>query len=416
MSGVRRLTEDGAGLRVRCPHVAHVAEAMDERLEAIQRQAAADPRVIGLAGGLPNEAQFPRRALARSFLRALRQAGAPALQYGWAEGSERLRTLRGRAAAGARRARSRPATCSSPAAPSRRSPSRSTWSASRAIGCGSIRRRTRRRSICSGRAACGPWPAPAVGRRQGRLCDAGGRQSARRGAAGRCPARLAGVALARHRRRRLRRSAVRWCGAAAAPGRRRRRACCTSARLSKTLCPGLRIGWLVAPRRLRRRAVLLKQGGDLQASSLGQAIAEDYLTGGAGTAGIDFDARLLRLRRFYRRRAGILARALRTHLPEWRFTAPEGGFAIWVEANGRVDELALMQSALAGGVCFDPGSAFRPDRAGHPAAARLCFSLAPSDQLEEGVRRLAVAWKRAVTGAGGSTPPAPSKRPGDRRG
>ncbi len=63
----------------------------DDRVEELQRRAAADLCEIGLAGGLPNEAQFPRRALAASFLRALSRAGVPALQYGWPEGSERLR-------------------------------------------------------------------------------------------------------------------------------------------------------------------------------------------------------------------------------------------------------------------------------------------------------------------------------------
>ena len=66
---------------------------MDERIDAIQRRTAGDPRVIGLAGGLPSEAQFPKRELARSFFRVLGQSGAPALQYGWAEGFEALREL-----------------------------------------------------------------------------------------------------------------------------------------------------------------------------------------------------------------------------------------------------------------------------------------------------------------------------------
>ncbi len=66
---------------------------MDDRIDAIQRRTAGNPRVIGLAGGLPSEAQFPKRALARSFFRVLEQAGAPALQYGWAEGFESLREL-----------------------------------------------------------------------------------------------------------------------------------------------------------------------------------------------------------------------------------------------------------------------------------------------------------------------------------
>ena len=62
------------------------------RIERIQRAAAANPRVTGLAGGLPAEAQFPKRAFADAFLRALSQSGTPALQYGWVEGSETLRS------------------------------------------------------------------------------------------------------------------------------------------------------------------------------------------------------------------------------------------------------------------------------------------------------------------------------------
>src|SRR3954453_9429021 len=68
---------------------------MDDRLDAIQRRTAGDPRVIGLAGGLPSEAQFPKRELARSFLRVLEHTGAPALQYGWAEGFGSLLELLG---------------------------------------------------------------------------------------------------------------------------------------------------------------------------------------------------------------------------------------------------------------------------------------------------------------------------------
>src|SRR4051812_3455546 len=80
--------------------IASTAKAIDE----IQRRAAADARVIGLAGGLPAEAQFPKRDFAESFLRVLGKAGAPALQYGWVEGSEGLRAwvatrLRARGAA-----------------------------------------------------------------------------------------------------------------------------------------------------------------------------------------------------------------------------------------------------------------------------------------------------------------------------
>jgi 2-aminoadipate transaminase len=166
---------------------------------------------------------------------------------------------------------------------------------------------------------------------------------------------------------------------------------------SKTLCPGLRIGWLVVPPRLRRRALNLKEGSDLQAGSLAQAIVEDYLTGGGDGPGVDFEGRLVRLRRFYRARAAKLARAVRAHLPEWRFQPPAGGFSIWLEAPASADEvseLALLDAATAEGVTFDPGSLFRPDRAPGPLALRLCFSAAAPDSFEEGARRLARAWRR----------------------
>ena len=166
------------------------------------------------------------------------------------------------------------------------------------------------------------------------------------------------------------------------------------------LCPGLRVGWLIPPRAYRDRAVELKQGADLQAGGLAQAIVEDYLTGGHGWSrgqGVDFDARLLRLRAFYRRRAEVLARALRRHAPRWTFDFPEGGFALWVSTDARVNEARLLAAAVGEGVSFDVGSPFQVERgAATSTAIRLCFSSAPRDGLEEGVRRLVRAFGRVA--------------------
>lgn len=366
---------------------------MDDRIEELQRRAAGDPRVIGLAGGLPNEAQFPRRALAVSFLRALNRAGVPALQYGWAEGSERLRAfvadrLGARGAdvkadqvvitSGAQQAIAiaLDLTCR---AGDRVAVDDETYPAALDL----MRARRLRpvagpSALASSRAA---YALPAVGNPRG-------------------------LALAPAARHALLASGLpiieddayadlRFDGPAPppmlaeAPGR-----VLHVGTLSKSLCPGLRIGWLVAPRHLRRRALQLKQGEDLQSSSLGQAVAEDYLTGGAGATGIDFESRLVKLRRFYAGRARRLARALRAHLPDWRFTPPEGGFAIFAEASAGGDETALLEAAIRAGVSFDPGSSFRASRSSRPLALRLCFSLAASDAFDEGARRLARAWKR----------------------
>jgi 2-aminoadipate transaminase len=173
--------------------------------------------------------------------------------------------------------------------------------------------------------------------------------------------------------------------------------------LSKTLCPGLRIGWLVAPVHLRKRALRIKQGSDLHASSLAQAIVADLLGATPGGGGLDFEARLVRLRRFYRARAGALGRALRAHLPGWRFSEPEGGFAIWARADGQppapagrrgVDEKSFLEAAADEGVMVDPGSMFRANRSAEPMAIRLCFSAAPPTRFDEAIRRLARAWRR----------------------
>jgi 2-aminoadipate transaminase len=155
---------------------------------------------------------------------------------------------------------------------------------------------------------------------------------------------------------------------------------------SKTLCPGLRVGWLVPPPAWRDRATEVKHASDLQASSLGQTILELFLERD------DFDARLARARRFYRARAARLVRAVRRHLPSWRCDEPEGGFALFLETNEPGDDQTLLETATRHGVSFDPGRMFRPDNASSPLALRLCFSYVHARDLEEGARRLARSW------------------------
>ncbi len=160
---------------------------------------------------------------------------------------------------------------------------------------------------------------------------------------------------------------------------------------SKTLCPGLRVGWLIAPLRWRRRIIKLKQAIDLQPSSLSQLVLEQYLEAN------DYERRLARLRAFYRRRADRLARAVHAELPSWRFDEPAGGFGLWITADAEVDEVKLMDAAVAEGVSFDPGSLFSavPGEYDGPARLRLTFSLAEESDLAEGVKRLRRAWQRA---------------------
>lgn len=353
---------------------------MDPSIDRLQRRSAADGRVIGLAGGLPSDAQFPRQALARAFLGAITAPGAPALQYGWPEGSERLRR----------------------------------WIAQRLV------RRGARVSANEVVITNGAQQAIALAAQL--LCRPGTRVGVdpetypaaldlfrTRGAvptAGAAAVRYAMPAVTNprgqtlgepERRRLLEASAIiedeayaelRFAGPPPPPllARNRDRVWHVGT-FSKVLCPGLRVGWLVAPPRYRERVLRAKHDADLQANSLAQAVLEDFLERD------DFDERLVALRRFYARRAARLTQAVRRHLPGWKLEEPEGGFALWVEPERDFEEVQFLEHAVRAGVSFDPGSEFRPDAASHPPALRLCFSAVPRlADLEEGVRRLARAW------------------------
>ena len=155
---------------------------------------------------------------------------------------------------------------------------------------------------------------------------------------------------------------------------------------SKSLCPGLRVGWLVAPRRFRERALQAKRDSDLQANSLAQAILEEFFRRD------DFDERIARARRLYRRRAARLVEALHRHLPEWSFVEPQGGFSVWIDTGRTGDDVALLERAIAFGASFDPGSMFRVQEC-PTVTLRLSYSCIDEGLIEPGVARLAKAWR-----------------------
>ena len=160
--------------------------------------------------------------------------------------------------------------------------------------------------------------------------------------------------------------------------------------VSKTIAPGLRVGWLVPPPAEHQLALDLKAAADLHTGSISQAALGHLL------ARLDYDGLLVRARATYAARGEALALALARELPDVRFVAPEGGFSIWVETDDRGDELALLEAALAEGVMVDPGSLFRVDP-DQPVGFRLSFSSAAPARLVVGARRLGralIRWRR----------------------
>lgn len=152
---------------------------------------------------------------------------------------------------------------------------------------------------------------------------------------------------------------------------------------SKTIAPGLRLGWLAASAENFSRLLILKQAADLHTSSFDQRVAHAYLTRN------DQTAHLARIRRAYGERFAVMDAALRAEMPAgYEWTHPDGGMFLWVTGPAELDGLTLLEQAIKRQVAFVPGRDFFPAEGGRNYL-RLNFSNSPPEQIREGVHRLA---------------------------
>jgi 2-aminoadipate transaminase len=151
---------------------------------------------------------------------------------------------------------------------------------------------------------------------------------------------------------------------------------------SKTLAPGLRLGWAHAAPALRSHLVVAKQANDLHCSSLAQRAIAELL------AGFDLDEHLARLRTTYAERCDAMLDALARHFPQGtRFTRPDGGLFVWAELPSDVDTEPLLARAVAEKVAYVPGAPFfvtAPRR----NTLRLNFSNRSPALILDGMQRL----------------------------
>ncbi|MCP4359917.1 MAG: PLP-dependent aminotransferase family protein [Chloroflexi bacterium] len=151
---------------------------------------------------------------------------------------------------------------------------------------------------------------------------------------------------------------------------------------SKTLAPGLRLGWIVAPEEVIQRCVMAKQGMDLHSSSFVQMMVYEVVQNGF------LQQHVKHIRQVYRERRDMMLQAMETYFPSGvSWTRPKGGLFLWVTLPEEMDSAILLQKAIEHKVAFVPGSAFYPDNGGQNSF-RLNFSNARPEQIETGIQRL----------------------------
>jgi DNA-binding transcriptional MocR family regulator len=151
---------------------------------------------------------------------------------------------------------------------------------------------------------------------------------------------------------------------------------------SKTLAPGFRLGWALAPHAIREKLILANEAAVLSPSSFTQLIVSEYLDQA------DWRAQIDTFRGVYRERKDAMLTALQEHLPELSWTNPNGGFYVWLTLPEPLDSKAMLPRAVKELVAYTPGTAFYADGNGHQNI-RLSFCYPTPEQIKLGVRRLA---------------------------
>jgi 2-aminoadipate transaminase len=161
---------------------------------------------------------------------------------------------------------------------------------------------------------------------------------------------------------------------------------------SKTLAPGIRLGWVAAPKVVISKLVQAKQGADLHTSTFVQVVANDICQRGI------LRQHVKHIRATYKERRDTMLDAMAEFFPEEvKWFRPQGGLFLWATTPPKVDTVALFKEAVAEKVAYVPGDPFYPgeDLEGR-RHMRLNFSFSKPEVIVEGIRRLGTALKRAM--------------------
>jgi len=151
---------------------------------------------------------------------------------------------------------------------------------------------------------------------------------------------------------------------------------------SKTFCPGLRLGWIVASPEILKKYVLIKQGADLQCNTLCQISSAKFMEQ------YKLDDHIAKIIEVYRVRRDLMIDSMKKYFPkDVKFTFPEGGLFTWVELREDLDSSKIMEDALKEKVAYVPGASFFPN-GGKKNFFRLNYSNMTNEKIIEGIKRL----------------------------
>jgi len=159
---------------------------------------------------------------------------------------------------------------------------------------------------------------------------------------------------------------------------------------SKTLAPGLRLAWVIAPPEVILKLIQAKQGADLHTATFNQMVADEVMQN-------DFlDSHIEKIREVYGKRRNLMLEMIEEFFPqEAQFTRPHGGLFLWVTLPEKINTKKILDQAVAKKVAYVPGAPFFPNEGGDNTL-RLNFSNASDENIMEGMNRLGEVFKKAL--------------------
>ena len=163
---------------------------------------------------------------------------------------------------------------------------------------------------------------------------------------------------------------------------------------SKTLAPGIRLAWVIAPAEVIRKLAQAKQGADLHTATFNQIVAYEVSRGGF------LDRHVWMIRRVYRERRDIMLDAMAEYFPQGvTWTKPKGGLFLWASMPEGMVSTEVLKAAIEQKVAFVPGGAFYA-RGGGLNTMRLNFSNATPEKLRLGIERMGDVIKMQMAAKG----------------